>query len=48
MEGTRVGDFKIDFVQVPKAFIGKSIKELDIRAKYNTNILAVKKKLSEI
>lgn len=42
------GDFKIDFVPVPDAFIGKSIKDLDIRAKYKTNILAVKKKLSEI
>lgn len=42
------GDFKIDFVPVPPAFIGKSIKTLDIRAKYKTNILAVKKKLSEI
>lgn len=42
------GDFKIDFVPVPESFLGKSIKELDIRAKYNTNILAVKKKLSDI
>lgn len=42
------GDFKIDFVPVIEGFIGKSIKELDIRAKYEVNILAVKKKLSEI
>ena len=41
-------DFKIDFVPVPVVFIGKSIKTLDIRAKYKTNILAVKKKLSDI
>ena len=41
-------NFKIDFLPVPNAFIGKSIKNLDIRAKYNTNILAVKKNLREI
>jgi CIC family chloride channel protein len=41
-------DFKIDFVPVPEAFLGKTIKALDIRAKYKVNILAVKKKLSEI
>ncbi len=42
------GDFKIDFVPVHEVFLGKSIKMLDIRAKYKVNILAVKKKLSEI
>jgi CIC family chloride channel protein len=42
------GEFKIDFVPVPVTFIGKSIKDLDIRAKFRTNILAVKKNLSEI
>ena len=42
------GDFKIDFVPVPQGFIAKSIKDLDIRAKHKVNILAVKKKLSEI
>ncbi len=41
-------DFKIDFVPVITGFIGKSIKELDIRAKNKVTILAVKKKLSEI
>jgi CIC family chloride channel protein len=41
-------DFKIDFVSAPESFIGKSIKDLDIRAKSKVNILAVKKKLSEI
>lgn len=42
------GDFKVDFVPVIEGFIGKSIKELDIRAKHKVTILAVKKKLSEI
>jgi len=41
-------DFKIDFVPVPAAFIGRSIRELDIRARYGVNVLAVKKKLSDI
>ncbi|MDW7680237.1 MAG: chloride channel protein, partial [bacterium] len=41
-------DFKVDFIRVPDSFIGKSIKQLDIRAQYNITILAVKKKLSDI
>ncbi len=40
--------FIIDFVPVLNNFIGKSIKNLDIRAKYHVTILAVKKKLSDI
>ena len=41
-------NFKVDFLPVPDKFVGKSIKQTDIRAKYNVTILAVKKKLSEI
>ena len=41
-------NFKIDFIPVYDGFIGSSIKDLNIRAKYKVNILAVKKKLSEI
>ncbi|RMF94995.1 MAG: TrkA family potassium uptake protein [Candidatus Schekmanbacteria bacterium] len=31
----------------PKAFIGKSIKELDVRAKYNVQIIAIKEVVPE-
>jgi len=41
-------DYKVDFVTVPEDFFGKSIKEINIRAKYKINILAVKKKLVDI
>lgn len=41
-------DFKIDFLAVPENFVGKSLKQLDIRARYKITILAVKKKLSDI
>lgn len=41
-------EFIVDFVPVLNNFIGKSIKGLDIRAKYHVTILAVKKKLSDI
>lgn len=41
-------EFKVDFVPAPDNFIGKTIKDLDIRARYHVTILAVKKKLSDI
>jgi chloride channel protein, CIC family len=40
-------EFKIDFISVPEKFVGRSIKEVNIRAKYNITILAIKQKLSE-
>ena len=41
-------EFKVEFIAVPEALIGKSIKEANIRAVYNITILAVKQKFSEI
>ena len=41
-------DFKIDFIPAPKEFVGHSIRELNLRANYKVNVLAVKKKISEI
>ena len=37
------GDHAIFEVSVPKSWIGMSIGDIDIRKKYNINILAVKK-----
>lgn len=37
LEGYSVAEFK-----VPKSFIGKSIRELNIRAKYDVNVLSIK------
>ncbi len=34
-------------VPVPKSFVGKSLKELNIRARFNTQILMIKRKKSE-
>ena len=41
-------EFKVDFIPAPESFVGKTIKDLDIRARYHVTILAVKKKLSDI
>ena len=41
-------EFKVDFLPAPDSFIGKTIKDLDVRARYRVTILAVKKKLSDI
>ena len=41
-------DFKLDFISVPEEFIGKSIKDANIRAEYKITIIAVKQKLSDI
>ncbi len=35
-------------IKVPEKFIGKSIKELQLRNKYHINIIAIKKKMPEI
>ena len=40
--------FKIDFISVPEKFIGKSIKDVNIRAEFKITILAVKRKISDI
>lgn len=40
-------EFKIDFISVPDQFVGRSIKDVNIRAEYNITILAIKQKLSE-
>ncbi len=37
------GDYAIFEVQIPKEWEGKNVLELDIRRKYNINILAIKK-----
>ncbi|MDP6685524.1 MAG: TrkA C-terminal domain-containing protein, partial [Candidatus Omnitrophota bacterium] len=37
-------EFSIMETVPPKDFIGKSIREMDVRAKYGLNIIAVKKK----
>jgi len=36
-------DYSIVDMQVPSAMLGKSLRELDIRQKYNCNVLAVKR-----
>jgi CIC family chloride channel protein len=41
-------EFKVEFLPAPDSFVGKTIKDLDIRARYHVTILAVKKKLSDI
>ncbi|MBC8185121.1 chloride channel protein [candidate division KSB1 bacterium] len=41
-------EFDVDFISVPPEFIGKSLKQVNIRAEYNITILAVKQKLSDI
>jgi trk system potassium uptake protein TrkA len=40
-------DFDLVQVEPPKAFLGKSLKELDLRAKYNVHIIAIKEMGSE-
>ena len=37
------GDNAIFEVEVPKTWLGKTIKQIDIRRRYNVNIMAVKK-----
>ncbi|MFX0139140.1 MAG: chloride channel protein, partial [Candidatus Hodarchaeota archaeon] len=41
-------EYKVDYVPLPKNFIGKTLKELDIRAKYSITIIAVKKRMGGI
>ena len=41
-------EYKVDYVALPKYFIGKTIKELDIRAKYSVTIIAIKKRMGAI
>lgn len=38
-------EYSIFELSPPKDFIGKSLKELDIRAKYNLNVIAMKRKV---
>lgn len=37
------GDYSIIEMKVPQAFLNRSLKELDLRAKYGCNVLAVKR-----
>ncbi len=41
-------DFQVDFIPAPKSFIGHSIRELNLRSNYGINVLAVKKKISDL
>lgn len=36
-------EYKVDYVPLPTEFVDKSVQELDIRAKYNVTVIAVKK-----
>ena len=36
-------EYKVDYVPLPREFVGQTVQELDIRAKYNITIIAVKK-----
>lgn len=36
-------DFGIVELTVPKAWLGRSLSELDVRAKYGVNIIAIRK-----
>lgn len=38
-------EYSIFEVAPPKDFIGKSLRELDVRAKYNLNVIAIKRKV---
>lgn len=40
---------EFDLVQVgpPRAFVGKSLKELNLRAKYNVHVIAIKELVPE-
>jgi trk system potassium uptake protein TrkA len=40
-------DFDLAQIDPPKAFIGKSLKELNLRAKYNVHIIAIKELVPE-
>ena len=42
-----VEDFTIAQVEPPRSFIGKSIKELDLRKRYKVNIIAIKEMVPE-
>ncbi|MDH5662264.1 MAG: TrkA C-terminal domain-containing protein, partial [Elusimicrobiota bacterium] len=38
-------EYSILEVHAPKSFIGRSLKEIDVRAKHGVDIIAIKKKL---
>ncbi len=42
------GDFSIVEFAAPKAFIGKSLKTLDIRRKHGVNVIAIRRKEPEV
>lgn len=37
-------DYSIIYVKVPKIFVGKSLLELDLRIRYNINLITIKRK----
>jgi trk system potassium uptake protein TrkA len=41
-------DYSIEEVKIPSNIIGKSLKELDIRAHYNVNVIAVRHQNNEV
>lgn len=41
-------EYKVDYVPLPINFVGKTIKDLNIRAKYHVTIIAVKKRMGGI
>ncbi|MFZ5518269.1 MAG: chloride channel protein [Candidatus Zhuqueibacterota bacterium] len=41
-------EYKVEYIPVPDDFIGRTLKELNIRAAHRVTILAVKKKLSDL
>jgi trk system potassium uptake protein TrkA len=37
------GEYTIAYIPAPEIFVGKSLQELDIRTKYNVNLITIKK-----
>jgi chloride channel protein, CIC family len=42
-----VGGYSVSEIAIPDAFIGRSIKKLDIRAKYSVNILSIRQETKQ-
>lgn len=41
-------DYSIVYLKVPKAFIGKSLQELELRIRYNINLITLKRIIREV
>ncbi len=39
----KIGDYTIAYLPAPEIFVGKTLQELDIRTKYNVNLITIKK-----